>query len=78
MTALPELLPEPLVGEDEQLPIFSLSQVQYEWQGNLRHLVVRNNILIMGMRDNRVLRIDLMQPQSVEGAVTFRHEISVP
>jgi hypothetical protein len=55
---------------EKHSPIFSLVRVQYDWNGNLKLLNVKNNILIMGikMEDQKwkLHRIDLEKPLMVD------------
>jgi hypothetical protein len=46
---------------------FALNKVQFSWRSELVALAVRNNWLVMGLADLKILRIDLLQPQRIDG-----------
>lgn len=49
------------------LPLFSLTRVQYQLRAAVVALAVSNNILIMALDTNRLLRLDLDDPTEVDG-----------
>lgn len=51
--------------------IFSISRVQCEFKGRLVRMVVRNNILLLALHTLRILRIDVLKPQIIEGMSLF-------
>ena len=53
----------------EDLPIFNLERVALEFQiaSEFVAIQVSNNVIILALASNRLLRIDLHNPQDVDG-----------
>lgn len=56
------------------LPIFNLERVALEFQiaSDFVAVKVANNVIILALASNRLLRIDLHNPQDVDGTPTHR------
>ena len=50
----------------DQAPMFALEKVDYRPDG-LRHLVIANNTLCMALENSHVIRLNLSNPQDLEG-----------
>ena len=56
------------LAEDDSR-VFALDRVQFQFPAQLRTMAVSNEILIMALETNHILRIDLQQAHEVEGEV---------
>lgn len=52
---------------EEEAPMFSKQKVNFAPPDCITHLVVSNNLLVLAMANQRLLRIDLRQPDKPEG-----------
>ncbi|XP_046406330.1 vacuolar protein sorting-associated protein 18 homolog [Ischnura elegans] len=58
---------------EEDVPIFSKYKVDYPLQDKICHLVVSSDILVLALANNKLLRIDLRQPDTPEEIDINKH-----
>ena len=62
-----------LTLEDESLPIFDIERVQLQFQLGFDFVAaqVANNVLVLALSNGKVLRIDLDNPEDIDGKHTL-------
>lgn len=56
-------------------PIFTKQKINFSPSDKIIHLVVSSNLIIIAMANNVLLRIDMKQPDKVEGIKLIRKYI---
>jgi len=64
--ALPAM---PAMLDDAQ---FSITKINYKPPHNITHLVTSNNILVMALENSHIIRLDLADPEQLEGPPSHR------
>lgn len=54
---------------EEEVPMFSKQKVNFAPPESITHLVVSNNLVVIAMANQQLLRLDLKQPDKKEGAL---------
>lgn len=52
---------------EEEMPMFKKQKVTFDPPESITHMVVSNNLVIIAMANQELLRLDLMQPDKREG-----------
>lgn len=52
-------------------PIFTKQKIIFSPSDKIIHLVVSSNLIIIAMANNVLLRIDMKQPDKVEGIILY-------